>query len=114
LIVAVIDSNVIVSSAVSIRTPPEQIVTAWVDGAFELAISRPMIDEVERPLGEPYFVRKAGPARIEAVLERLRSNATTVEPILGISGIATHPAVAAGAGYLVTGDRQLQRLGVLP
>lgn len=91
---------------------------AWDAGLFRLAISEPMIGEVRRTLEKPYFLRHADQRRVDAVLAALRSNATIVTISTRVEGVASHPeddvilatAISARAGYLVTGDLQLQRL----
>lgn len=120
MIIAVIDSNVIASSVVRRHTPPGEVMTRWRNQQFELAISQAMIDEVSRTVSKAYFTTHAAAFEIRQLLEDLALHASVVTPGMVTSRIATHPeddivlatAVAAAANYLVTGDRQLQRLDV--
>ena len=61
----------------------------------------------------------ASPAQIAAAVQLVAAEATVVVPTVTVAGVATHPeddrvlaaAASARADYLVTGDRQLRRLG---
>jgi len=86
---------------------------------FELLISDHLIAEVKRTLAKPFFLAHCDPDVRIATLEALRKVATQVTISATVVGIATHPeddlvlatAVSANADYLVTGDKQLLRLG---
>jgi predicted nucleic acid-binding protein len=75
--------------------------------------------EVERTLDKPYFRARLTPAQIAAAVALLRRQAAITAIAAQVSGVATHPeddlvlatALSANAGYLVTGDEQLQKLG---
>lgn len=70
-------------------------------------------------LSKPYFLARVEPDVHVATLAALRDDATRVAVTAIVAGVATHPeddlvlaaAVSTAADYLVTGDRQLQRLG---
>jgi putative PIN family toxin of toxin-antitoxin system len=118
---AVLDANVIVSGMVRFRTgqsAPSAILRAWVNDDFELLISDHIFDEVGRTLSKPYFRAKVDPNVLLDMLSALATFGTPVDDRAVVSGVATHPeddrvlsaAVSALADFLVTGDRQLQRL----
>ncbi|HKG26139.1 MAG TPA: PIN domain-containing protein, partial [Thermomicrobiales bacterium] len=116
------DANTIASGAARFRlgtSPPVLVLQAWAHGQFELLISDLLVDEVVRTLSKPYFLTHVEPAVHAATVSALKDEATCVAITTTVSGAATHPeddvvlatAVSAMADYLVTGDRQLQRLG---
>ena len=122
MIRAVLDANTIASGLARFRhaaTPPAAILHAWLGERFELWISDALIDEVTRTLSKPWFMERVEPDVRRAAFEALADSAHRVTITATVSGVATHPedglvlaaAVSAGAGYLVTGDRQLQQLG---
>ena len=78
-----------------------------------------ILTELATTFDDPYFRRRLTPRQIARALTLLRQHAT-LTPIIGeVHGVAAHPeddlvlatAVSAAAEYLVTGDRELQRLG---
>ena len=83
--------------------------------------STPIVTEVLRSFGRPRIRRKyrVEPGDIERLRRFLRSELVSVTITAQVSGIATHPeddlvlatALSARAGYLVTYDRQLLKLG---
>jgi putative PIN family toxin of toxin-antitoxin system len=116
------DANVLVAAIAAHQrseSPPARILEAWLDGAFELFVSEPLIAEVVRALRKPYFTDRIQPAFFSATVGRLQDLAMQVEISIFVEGAATHPeddltlatAVSAAADILVTGDRQLRKLG---
>lgn len=121
MIRAVLDANVIVSGMVRFRTgatAPARILHAWANDEFELVISEHIFNEAVRTLAKPYFLSHVEPSVFRETLEAIARHAILISPSIDASSIATHPeddrvlaAVASSnAEYLVTGDRQLQRL----
>jgi uncharacterized protein len=119
---AVLDANTIASGLARFRhatTPPAAILHAWLEERFEFWISDALIDEVMRTLSKPWFTERVDPDVRRAAFEALAASAHRAAITVAVSGVATHPeddlvlaaAVSAEAGYLVTGDRQLQQLG---
>jgi predicted nucleic acid-binding protein len=118
---AVLDANTIASGMVRFRegaTPPVLILQAWALDRFELITTDILISEVVRTLSKPYFVTRVESDVHAATLKSPREDAGRVEITTTVSSVATHPeddlvlaaAVSAAADYLVTGDKQLQRL----
>ncbi len=121
MIRAVLDANVIVSGMVRFRTgstAPARILRAWANDEFELLISEHIFDEVIRTLAKPYFQSHVDPLVFRETLEAIARHAVLIAPSIEVSGVATHPeddrvlagVASSNAEYLVTGDRQLQRL----
>lgn len=120
MIRAVVDANVLASGAVGDATrAPGAILQRWIDGRFVLVTSAALRDEVRRTLEKPYFRARISAFDRLAFMAAIDGEAEFVVPTIRIEGVATHPeddrvleaAVSAGADYLVTGDRGLQRLG---
>jgi putative PIN family toxin of toxin-antitoxin system len=122
VIVAVLDTNVLVSGIAGITRPgstPGQIVRRWRLREFTLVVSEPILTGVQRTLGNPYFASRLSSGEVTEILTRLRADAL-VQPITAhVAGLATHPeddailatATNAGANCLVTGDKALLALG---
>jgi putative PIN family toxin of toxin-antitoxin system len=120
VIKAVVDSNVLLSGLLTGSTPPGQIVDAWRAGRFQLVTSDAIVDETIRQLTtNRYFRRRLTTEQIARAVELLESRALRAPGGAPVHGIASHPeddlvlsaALNAGAGYLVTGDLQMQKLG---
>lgn len=118
----VLDTNVIVSGLAaydSSELPPARIMRAWVNGVFTAITSDPLRAEVEHTLDKPYFLTNVRDALRRAVASAASADGGTIALTFSVSGVATHPeddlvlatAASARADYLVTGDRQLFRLG---
>jgi putative PIN family toxin of toxin-antitoxin system len=113
----VLDANVLVSALISARGAPAQIVHLWEQQAFELVLSPPILDELERVLHYPRIQGKYGLSdeHVGRFLELIRSTATLVEASTALAVIQEDPtddrylecAVEARASYLVTGDHHL-------
>lgn len=77
-----------------------------------------ILDELARTLRKPYFAVHFTPGQIERAWRTFRKRGDWTLAIAAVTGVASHPeddvvlaiAVSAAADYLVTGDRQLQRL----
>jgi len=116
---AVFDTNVLASGFVSQVSIPGRLLLLWTYGDFELFISEHILSELEHTFAEIYFRKRLTARQRAANITLLRREASVTLITAEISGVATHPeddlilatAVSAGAGYLVTGDKKLQRLG---
>lgn len=122
MIRAVLDTNVIVSGLISYESagvPPSRILRAWTGGRFTALTSGPILAEVERALVKQYFLTRIPLEKRTAFVTTLRTESESVVLSVHVAGVATHPeddlvlatAASARADYLVTGDRQLLRLG---
>lgn len=122
MIAAVLDTNVLASGIIgfsNVASTPGRILRAWRDGNFNLVFSEYIIVELARTFQTPYFLHKLTPAQVTGVLTLLRSEAEMVHIVGHLQDVATHPeddlilatAVSGKVDCLVTGDRELQRLG---
>lgn len=119
MVVAVLDTNALATGIVSRDSPPGQLIDAWNDGLFHLVISEHIITELTRTLAKDYFRQRLTEAEAVDAVALLREQATVTPMIATVSGVATHSeddlilatAVSSKARYLVTGDKQLQKLG---
>ncbi len=120
----VLDTNVLASGIIGYqnqRSSPGQLLRAWRRRRFELVLSEHILSELERTLQSPYFQRRLSPLQVARVLALLRRRATLISITVVTQGIATHPeddpvvatAVSADADFLVTGDRELEKLGTV-
>lgn len=118
---AVLDTNVLLSALWSGKSPPAQIIDAWRERRFRLVTSVEQIEEFKRaaryPKLRPYLPRGATGRLVnelrsaEVLLERLRRPGGSPDP--GDDYLLAM-ALAAGADFLVTGDGALlalKRLG---
>ena len=119
---AVLDTNVLASGVVGFLIPlsvPGQLLRAWRDGGFQLAISGSILTELGRTLEKPYFQRRLSRTQITRFLALLQDQALFTPITVQVAGVATHPeddlilatALSAQADHLVTGDRGLLALG---
>ena len=111
---AVLDANVFVSALINTRGTPKQIIDLWREEAFELLISKAILDEIGRVLRYP---------KIAALHKLTETELQTFLALLGEEGLVVAPtetlhvspdesdnryiecAAAGGAEYLVTGDK---------
>lgn len=122
MIAAVLDTNVLASGIIgfsNVSSAPGRILRAWRGGGFNLVLSEHIIVELARTFQTPYFLQRLTPDQVTGVLSLLRSEAEMVHIVSHILDVATHPeddlilatAVSGKVDCLVTGDRELQRLG---
>ncbi|HEV7175475.1 MAG TPA: putative toxin-antitoxin system toxin component, PIN family [Solirubrobacteraceae bacterium] len=112
---AVLDPNVLVSAAISPTGQPRQILTAWIEQRFELIASPALLDELADVLARPKFRRYITVAVATEFIDGLATDATIVADPPELPGVSPDPdddylvalARAAGADYLVSGDRHL-------
>lgn len=110
----VFDSNIYVSAIAIPGGLAERALDAAMEGAFQLALSKPILDEVLGVLARK-FAR--APEELARVAVFLASVAELVTPIRRIDVLADEPdnrilecALAADAGVIVTGDREMLKL----
>jgi putative PIN family toxin of toxin-antitoxin system len=116
-LLALLDTNVLLSALRSEKNPPGRILGAWRARRFVLATSVEQIAEFKRassyPKLRPYLPRGSIGRVVnelraaEVVLERLRRRGEAPDP--GDDYLLAM-ALAAGADFLVTGDRALLAL----
>ncbi len=76
---AVLDSNVIVSAALSRSGTPAKVFQAWLDGAYALLVSPLLLDELRRVLRYPKIASRVSPQDAEVLSALLLRQAETVE-----------------------------------
>ena len=120
----VLDTNIFVSSFLSPAGPPAQIVAFLRHGRFEVAVSEDILSEYREILNEDPIRERHGytPEQLDAILVDLRGVATVIpaERLQHIGAVAADPddnkfiecAVAAGADFIVSGDKHLLSLKV--
>lgn len=112
----VLDTNVYLSSLISLAGPPAQIVERWLEGRFEVVSSDPIEAEIlvglEREKIRRYIRRS--PDWIRRFLQALRQATIWVEPAI-VDVIPQDPpdnlilgtAIAGRASFVVSGHRHL-------
>ncbi len=108
----VLDTNVLVS-ALGWRGPEHRVYGLCRKGCLQLATSSALLAELRRVLSYPRL--GFGEAEIEGFVPDILEHASTVEPSLILEALEEDPddnrvlecAVAAGARWIVSGDRHL-------
>jgi putative PIN family toxin of toxin-antitoxin system len=113
----VLDTNVVVSAAVSPKGPPAEIVKAWRAHSFTWVTSLPLLDELKRTLLSPRVGRHLawGEDEIAEFLAAVRQAAEVTSPTDQIDVIRDDPsdnrvleaAISAQVDYIVSGDHHL-------
>ena len=110
---AVPDTNILISAFIW-GGNPARLLEAAIDGEVQLFISQPIMDELVRVLN-----RKGFEAKVPQILDYLGKISTVVEPALTLNAVKDDPkdnhivecAVAAKADVIITGDKDLLRIG---
>ena len=107
---AILDTNVFISG-VFWKGRPFEILNAWQERQFRLVISLPILDEYRRVLDE-FAIERQMPV-LNSILKVIELHSDT--PISFSEPVCRDPdddkfleaGIAAGAGYVVSGDRAL-------
>jgi putative PIN family toxin of toxin-antitoxin system len=116
----VLDTNMLLSGLMYPHGPPGEIVRAWRESRFDIVLSIEQLTEIARVLSYPKIrkILKWDRVRIEGFIKQLYLRTEMVN-ITGISAIVPRDSkdsailatlTAAGADYLVTGDKDLLAL----
>jgi len=118
---AVLDTNVIISGAITDHGVPFQILQRWRGGQFAVITSSPILQEIERVLNYPKIKgkRHLTEGNIRNVMELLGKYGITTPANIRIKAVPEDPAddkfivaaVEAEADYIVSGDRHLRAIG---
>ena len=89
----VLDANVLVSAVISSRGAPAQILRLWEEERFDVLVSQPILEELERVLHYPRIQQRYGLPEedVATFLRFMRSGAITIEPNVGITVIEWDP-----------------------
>ena len=113
-----IDTNVLIAAVTRPGGTSARIVQTWLDGRLEVVASTAAIREVELVLGAGWLARMVSPEVIEVLLEALRTRSVFIEQPPRILDLRlkdagdlrlVEAAVAGGARYIVTTDREFLR-----
>ena len=114
----VVDTNVWVSAFLNPHGFPATLLRSWIDGAFQVAISAPLMEELDRVLSRPRLMLKYGYAHadLQEYLERIISRAkrvTVVAEVVPVRDPKDNPVIETtirgGARFLVSRDEDLTR-----
>jgi uncharacterized protein len=121
---AIIDSNVLVSSVLSTRGAPFQIVELFRAGQIRLYTSDGQLNELHDVLARPFLTQNLNVPRerIIDLLELIEETADRVDPLIMLPVPVRDPkdevilgaAIAGDADFLVTGDNDLRVLAGHP
>ena len=112
---AVLDSNIWISAFV-FRGGPLELVEMGLDGSLDIVVSQSIIDETLRVMKDKF---RAKPMELERALAIMTTSARRVEPVVQVRAVKDDPnddhvvscAVAAGVEAILTGDKDLLRMG---
>ena len=112
----VIGTNVVLS-AILFGGKPKQVLQMALSGNIQLAISESLVKELQGVLKRPQVELSA--QLVQTIVSEYASIANWIEPSEHFNVVVDDPsdnyfidcAVAAKAGYLITGDRHLLKLG---
>ena len=118
-VVAVVDTNVLISGLIGKFGAPATILNALAERRFSLAISEPLLDELEIVTLRPEVNRRFNPVQLVELWRLIREGANTVVPVSRVV-IADDPvdnalfttALAARAACIVTGDQRVLDIGI--
>lgn len=117
----VLDPNVLISARLSPNGTPGRLLTAWMDGQFDLVVSPKLLAELAGVLARPKFRRWLTTGEAREFVERLQTGAAlTADPSKAASSTPDPDddylvalAQKANADCLVSGDRDLTSLAEL-
>ena len=84
---AVLDANVLISALLSRTGAPARLLELWLDGAFDLVVSKALLDEVERTLARPNLRKRIAPEDAVRFIEILEQLAEVVEDPKGVPAL---------------------------
>jgi putative PIN family toxin of toxin-antitoxin system len=113
----VLDVNVLVSAFISAGGSPGKILDLWEQEQFDLVVSSPILEELERVIHYPKIQQKYNlpEEHIDKVLGLIGNQAIAVNPSKKLYVIERDPsdnrylecAKEGSASYIVTGDKHL-------
>lgn len=120
LIVAVLDTNVLVSALCLPGSLPAELLRRWLARQFVLLLSETILAELQDVLARPKIVRRFGitAGQAQAFVQLLRDLAILTPGELTVQAVLADPkddhvvacALEGEAGFIVSGDRHLREL----
>jgi putative PIN family toxin of toxin-antitoxin system len=118
LVVAVIDTNVLVSAFINPRGYPAQVVEAAQLGSFNLITSQPLCDELQKVLARPRVLRASKSTKSDA--EQFAQFSIELSESVGVTGnlrlcrdkdddIVLETALVGNATHVVSRDEDIVR-----
>ena len=117
----VLDTNILMSGLMYPASTPGRIIAAWSEAQFDVVSSHEQLAEIGRVLGYPKIRRilQWDDQRIEHFIKQLYVRVEVADPATAEVEVLRDPddapilgaLVAAGADFIVTGDRDLLALG---
>jgi putative PIN family toxin of toxin-antitoxin system len=112
---AVLDPNVIISAVLSRSGAPARVMTAWLEGRYELVVSPLLLEELERALSYPKLRKRITEAEMRELLDLLRREADLWDDPSGSPPVRSPDPgddylitlAAATQSIIVSGDRHL-------
>ena len=120
MIRATLDTTTLASGAVATGGPIAALIDAWlVEGAYSVALSQSILEELERTLRKRYFADRLAPEDRADYQARVRAAANVVSIATPVPNVVTGrgdnlvlaTAERARVTCVVTGDAELLRLG---
>ena len=116
---AVLDTNVIISAALSSRSSPARVMRAWLEGSYELVVSEMLLDELARALAYPKLRARVTEVEANELVELLRRGADLRADPAGAPPVRSSDPdddhlialAAASQAVIVSGDGHLLDLG---
>jgi uncharacterized protein len=110
------DTNILISGIIFPRGKPFQLLELARSGRISLTVSDAILDEMAHVLARKF---NFPPEAVDEARRRIEALATTVTPSVRLEVVKEDPpddrvlecAVSSGAEYIVTGDKDLLRLG---
>ncbi len=109
----VLDSNLWISAFI-FRGRPLELVEMGLDRQVDIAVSQSIIDETLRVMKDKFHAK---PIVLESALFIMTTSARMVEPVIQVKAVRDDPndvvscAIAADAEAIITGDKDLLRMG---
>jgi uncharacterized protein len=111
----VLDSNLWISAFV-FRGRPLELVEMGLDRLVDIAVSQSIMDETLRVMKDKFHAK---PIVLESASFIMTTSARMVEPVIQVKAVRGDPdddhvvscAIAAGAEAIITGDKDLLRMG---
>lgn len=120
LILAVLDTNVLVSALCLPHSLPAQLLRRWLARQFVLLLSESILAELRDVLARPKIVRRFAMTedKAQAFVQLLRDLAILTPGKLTVQAVLADPkddhvvacALEGEAGFIVSGDRHLREL----